>query len=242
MDVKVIERVGNRAFVGFDIKENHVIVVFRGSNSNRNLIQDMNMAQTAYPYCSGCHIHKGFSLIFEKLKEDVRSVVNSHLKRHEGASVRLYGHSLGGALATLCAADLKKELRVRPEFVYTYGQPRVGNEAFATWYRSQVAPNLFRVTHGIDAVPHLPSTVQGYHHTSTEVHYRGKGSKTGYKVCNKSGEDPNCANGADVQILKDHLSPHLSYMDSLGGCDVKQTKISALAREISATEIQALEK
>lgn len=47
----------------------------------------------------------------------------------------LAGHSLGGALATLAAYDLKgvaRKLNLEVEIsVYTFGAPRVGNHAFA---------------------------------------------------------------------------------------------------------------
>lgn len=43
------------------------------------------------------------------------------------------GHSLGGALAILAAADIKS-VGHKVDEVYTFGQPRVGNVAFSKWY------------------------------------------------------------------------------------------------------------
>lgn len=37
----------------------------------------------------------------------------------------------------------------------TFGQPRIGNAAFVSYY-SQVIPNTVRVTNEHDIVPHLP--------------------------------------------------------------------------------------
>lgn len=39
--------------------------------------------------------------------------------------------------------------------VMTFGQPRIGNAVFASYY-SNIVPNTFRVTNGNDIVPHLP--------------------------------------------------------------------------------------
>ena len=50
------------------------------------------------------------------------------------------GHSLGGALATLAAYDLKSRFRRLPVHVYTFGAPRTGNKAFARWTFSLCKP------------------------------------------------------------------------------------------------------
>ena len=57
--------------------------------------------------------------------------------------------------------------------VTTFGQPRIGNEAFATYY-TQYVPNTIRVTHEHDMVPHLPPYYhyfpqKTYHHFPREV-------------------------------------------------------------------------
>ena len=44
------------------------------------------------------------------------------------------GHSLGGALATLAALDVKNLCKAREQLdvtLYTFGAPRTGNHAFA---------------------------------------------------------------------------------------------------------------
>ena len=57
--------------------------------------------------------------------------------------------------------------------VVTFGQPRIGNAVFASYY-SEVVPDTFRVTHGNDMVPHLPPYYsyfpqKTYHHFPREV-------------------------------------------------------------------------
>jgi hypothetical protein len=56
----------------------------------------------------------------------------------------------------------------------TFGQPRVGNAAFASYFAKYV-PNTIRVTHGHDIVPHLPPYFSflpqlTYHHFPREVY------------------------------------------------------------------------
>lgn len=57
--------------------------------------------------------------------------------------------------------------------VYTFGQPRLGNAAFAAFYIATV-PRTIRVTHAHDLVVHLPPyyVLMGqktYHHFPNEV-------------------------------------------------------------------------
>lgn len=57
--------------------------------------------------------------------------------------------------------------------VMTFGQPRIGNAVFASYY-SNIVPNSFRVTNGNDVVPHLPPFYayfpkKTYHHFPREV-------------------------------------------------------------------------
>lgn len=57
----------------------------------------------------------------------------------------------------------------------TFGQPRIGNAIFATYY-SELVPNSIRVTNGNDVVPHLPPYYtyfpqKTYHHFPTEVFF-----------------------------------------------------------------------
>ncbi|KNC84847.1 hypothetical protein SARC_02958 [Sphaeroforma arctica JP610] len=67
------------------------------------------------------------------------------------------GHSLGGALATLCAFELAQEFATSELelTVYTFGSPRVGNSRFAAQY-NQLVPNTHRLVNDGDPVCGLP--------------------------------------------------------------------------------------
>lgn len=48
-----------------------------------------------------------------------------------------------------------------------YGQPRVGNPAFANAFADSIGE--YRVVHYADIVPHLPPELLGFQHVPTEV-------------------------------------------------------------------------
>jgi len=92
-----------------------------------------------------------------------------------GPLQRLYvtGHSLGGAMALLAAYRLLSDaaygdFRDTLQGLYTFGQPMVGNPAFARLCRDQerfpfFANAYFRCVYERDVVPHLPPLLSGPH-------------------------------------------------------------------------------
>jgi triacylglycerol lipase len=77
------------------------------------------------------------------------------------------GHSLGGALAMLCAHGWDGAV----EGVYTFGQPRAGDAAFRNEYNERLGAATFRVVHGDDIVPRVPWVPGHYYHAGHEVFY-----------------------------------------------------------------------
>lgn len=52
-------------------------------------------------------------------------------EEYPSSKVYLTGHSLGGALSVLIAAELYEDFDLGE--VYTFGEPRVGNKQMASW-------------------------------------------------------------------------------------------------------------
>lgn len=177
-------------------------VVFRGSSTIRNWMTDLDIVTSEYPYCPGCMVHTGFLRAYNSIQQPLESSVARMLS---GARrVMVFGHSLGGALATLFAAAMLRA-GTRNLEVYTYGQPRVGNRPFAIWYDGW-GRRHFRVTHHRDPVPHLPPAYLGFDHVALELFYDST-NHSEYHVCHGPGEDPACSNryGFGAIDVRDHL-------------------------------------
>lgn len=151
----------------FDTKT--VYVIFRGSESNTDWITNFNFGQEkVYPYegesSSGAEIHKGFAAAYFS----VRTEILRYFQRSSPQKVIVTGHSLGGALATLCAVDLQYNFTVQFAIaLYTFGAPRVGNTGFRESFNRRV-PDSSRYVHGMDIVAALPRPWQGYRHVDQE--------------------------------------------------------------------------
>ena len=111
----------------------------------------------------------GRSLIsFKNVKDKVVTLLKSYKTSHSSASIAITGHSLGAAMAAHCMAELTHE-GYAIKTLYSFGMPRVGNEAFEKWYINTVS-GTFRVVHKRDPVPHLPLSSFGFHHMAYEVY------------------------------------------------------------------------
>jgi predicted lipase len=158
-------------FVAYDKDANEIVVSFSGTDplSIQNWIDDLDFIKTDYPYCAStqCQVHEGFYRTYQSVDSQVKSLVGNYSASYPTASLAITGHSLGAAMAAHCAAELvQKGLTIKT--VYSYGMPRVGDEAFEKWYVSTV-PGTFRVVHRKDPVPHVPYENWGFHHMPYEV-------------------------------------------------------------------------
>ena len=118
-------------------------------------------------------IHRGFMAAYLGVREAIHHYVNNS----SATQYRIVGHSLGGALAKLCAVDLQYNFASNTGILadsnihveaYTFGAPRAGNKAFVASYNARV-PKTWRVVNGWDAVSGLPHMCQGYRHAQTLV-------------------------------------------------------------------------
>jgi triacylglycerol lipase len=125
------------------------ILVFRGTDSHRDYVTDLNFGILPWDQ-NKVGVHKGF----RKALDSVWDEIEKELSRL-ACPIFYTGHSLGAALAILAAS------RYMPQAVYTFGSPRVGNEAFVA--SMQTLP-IHRVVDSKDAAALLPPEALGFRH------------------------------------------------------------------------------
>lgn len=152
-----------------------VTVAFRGTESARDLLTDIDVKPDKVAFSGrDCRVHGGFWQAYQSVSTQVLELLAESLAAHP-RPVYVVGHSLGGALATLCALQLRSE---RPGMegdalrVYTFGSPRVGHGDFAELYDEQV-PHTYRVINHRDVVPTAPGL--RYRHVGTAKRYSPSG-------------------------------------------------------------------
>lgn len=107
-------------------------------------------------------VHRGF-------KDEVDDLWPRLEEALKGNDRRLWftGHSLGGAMATICAGRcFLSEIDSLPYALYTYGSPRVGDKRFVNF----VELNHTRWVNNNDIVTRVPPAWMGYRHSGREMY------------------------------------------------------------------------
>jgi len=60
-------------------------------------------------------------------------------------------------------------------WLYTFGQPRAGNAAWARWYDAQLRSRTFRIVHAQDVVARMPWLLGRFRHAGTEIFFDALG-------------------------------------------------------------------
>jgi len=155
-------------------KENDIYVVFRGTSSFRDFLTDTNVVKV--PFVNGSKVHKGFAEAFRSVSHDIFVTTNKLVKPLGGwdkVNIHVCGHSLGGALATLCALVFANSYKAQV-CAYTIGSPRVGDQKFKTEFNILVKEH-YRIVHDKDVVPRVPKLL--YFHTKGLIRLNNNGEE-----------------------------------------------------------------
>lgn len=196
--------------------------------------------QTSCALVDGCLVHTGFATAYDEIAEDLLTAVTNARAAHPDYKIVFTGHSLGAAIATLAAANVRA--RGFAIDIFGYGSPRVGNRAFVDFVTKQ-AGSENRVTHSSDPVPRLPPIFTNYRHTSPEYWLDG-GDST--KIDYTAAEIEVCEGYANLKCNAGQLGldidAHNYYLTAISACSPEGTpwkRFIAADSDISDEELEA---
>jgi triacylglycerol lipase len=151
---------GTQAYLACDTAGALTVLVFRGTETKRvDWVTDLQAWPCAWP--EGGRVHTGFAEALGLVWNDLKPYLTDLPGR------RLYtGHSLGAALATLAAS------RRAPDALYTFGSPRVGDDAFI---KTLGPVESHRYTNCCDVICRIPMELFGYRHFGSLLYIDRKG-------------------------------------------------------------------
>jgi len=132
----------------------HIIIAFRGTEPQELNDIKADISLFKRPAKSGQEgwVHRGFQKEVDKLWNSILEVLPNTTKKQ----IWITGHSLGAAMATICASRLE---HLNPK-LYTYGSPRVGGEIFCKGLKVEHK----RFVNNNDVVPKFPLWIMGFAH------------------------------------------------------------------------------
>jgi triacylglycerol lipase len=112
-------------------------------------------------------VHSGFNKHVDVLWPKIEAML-----RENQRPVWFAGHSLGGAMATLCAVRCRlSQIPSEPQAIFTYGSPRVGDRKLVNFLKIR----HYRWVNNNDIVPRVPPRWLGYRHMGREIYLNRRG-------------------------------------------------------------------
>ncbi|TWT32319.1 Lipase (class 3) [Posidoniimonas corsicana] len=156
----------DRSMVGYVLAIDDVaVVVFRGTDFNEWSDWGVNKAVRAAPTEHG-GIHAGFDRAYDGLSPQINEVLDRLAPKH----LWVTGHSLGGALATVCAYRLESRGEHKVTGLITFGQPMVAKLDLAEHLDDLFDNRYAWFVNGSDVVPKTPP---GYEPAGSLVELNG---------------------------------------------------------------------
>lgn len=157
-----------------------IVIAFHGTHNSYELDKTDNDVTPATFGASLGSVHGGFYTLYADGSRGTSlaaqiSAYLIHQNAHGILPVKVTGHSMGGALATLCAADIAYNCRGNFQSIsmYSLASPRVavdnpldqnsrGNAAKFVSHYQQSIPDSYRIVNTSDSVPTLPPPLAIY--------------------------------------------------------------------------------
>lgn len=243
-------------FVAFDQMKGLIVISFRGTGDLEDAITDADFPTTdkiatfngeVLPVPLVCH--GGFMYRFLDLSADVIKGINKAFieNKEKVFPILVTGHSLGGALATICAFVLGEIL---PETIniqlISFEAPRAFTKetmnALLAYPRTlQIDREGIRIAAKGDIVPHVPLYMQGFRHMGRYFHLTKPYGHWSYSDPEKQGWSVH-----SMQNVQDYVDfykgldsaekkkPYITYLEGRGktrkGKGLKRGSAAAKAR------------
>lgn len=160
--------------VQVDIGEykDYIVVAFQGSRGKQDWKDNLKffMIFVGYYLTKKIWLHKGFNSQFLEANPSIRRWIVERIKSTTHKKIIFTGHSLGGIIATFCAAFMFDvfDMQFLSKECYTFGSPRGGNSVFVSLFNSRVAKSIRVILKG-DPVGRVPFALPTLKHIANWI-------------------------------------------------------------------------
>lgn len=144
----------NEIPIGFVARHKRALyIIFRGTQNSTEWINNLNARLTPFFINDHGSVHDGFLSLYLDVRDDLLEVAKSFSEKNK---IHVAGHSLGATLAVFAACDIESTLGLKIASLYTFGSPRIGDNAFAIAFNQAFAHKSFRIANSSDMVTEVP--------------------------------------------------------------------------------------
>jgi triacylglycerol lipase len=164
-EIRFYDRDGAQAYIFANATD--AVVVCRGTepHDSNDLRADLHFGLIVAE--SVGRVHRGFKREVDDLWPRLEQALVNNTR-----TLWFAGHSLGGAMAAICAGRCKLSyIKSSPRALYTFGSPRIGNGRYVNYFQLEA----YRWVNNNDIVARLPPNWLGYRHKGQEIYLNAYG-------------------------------------------------------------------
>lgn len=201
------------------------LVSFRGTElKSRSALHEIrtDINATPVPFEHGGMVHKGFLNGLDEVwggPEGLEVFLKELMGENPDRPLWMTGHSLGGALATLCFARTSEATGL-----YLYGAPKIGDQEFADLFKGRCA---WRIENVRDPIPLMPTNMPSIPFILSDV--------GALKFLSSTGD---VLNERPLFVLEDHKTRYREAKAILDGKIKEMSRSIALKKEGRAASKQ----
>jgi hypothetical protein len=222
-------RLQSAGFVAYHPGRREIIVAFRGTQSIQSALQDIQLWKSepdfepvdwkkifvASNFPPRLKIHSGFEDAYAYIRNEIQGSVARLAEQFRDYKIIFTGHSLGGAMTEIAAADFHILTNGRYSdrvSVTTFGQPRVGNPEWASYLQSlPFARRFTRVVADKDPVAQLPPTFLNYQFAGYQYEINRSNETVACATSGPNGETEQCSDSVLSLNILQHITGYYGW-------------------------------
>jgi predicted lipase len=170
VDGKFIENkeTDTQAFISYT-EDKSVVISGQGTTSLRDWSIDFQVWKSKAKFLDDVQVHTGFLKAYTSIKIPIHAELTKFvISGKEISRIICTGHSLFGAIATICALDCALQYDL-PVYCVTFGSPRVGGSKFVKLFNNSVDVSYRCVRHK-DPISYTPLPIR-FKHVRGGIHF-----------------------------------------------------------------------
>lgn len=150
-----------------------IYIIGRGTENMTDIKHDIKIWRRKCSFLNDTLVHSGFLEQYESIRKMLLDEFKKLTSDNSCKKIICTGHSLGAALATIAALDMKLLYPPFEVSCITFASPRVGSPGFAKLFNKKIDNSLRYVYHR-DPVTFIPICLR-FRHVKGLVHFKKNG-------------------------------------------------------------------